>query len=93
MKYFIFTLLLGSTANAQANCAPYEIVTERLESKYKEVRQSVGISANGTLVETWANIERGNWSVIVVQASGVACLVASGSDFILVEQESQGEDL
>ena len=94
MKYFIFALLLGSAANAQSNCAPYEIVRDRLVSPpYEETLQSIGLTNSSVRIEIWANLEEGNWSALTVFPTGLACMAALGTDYLVVEQEPLGEDL
>jgi hypothetical protein len=42
------------------NCAPREIVVERLAEKYGESRQSVGLGANNSMVEVFAAGDTGS---------------------------------
>lgn len=75
-------VLAAQQASAQsANCAPRDVVVERLAEKYGETRQSIGIGANNSVVEVFASTETGTWTITVTLASGVTCLVASGQSF------------
>ncbi len=69
-----------SAQNAR-NCAPRDVVVERLASGYGETRQSIGLGARGTMVEVFASTETGTWTITVTAPSGVTCLVASGQSF------------
>jgi len=69
-----------SAQNAR-NCAPRDVVVERLASGYGETRQSIGLGAQGTMVEVFASTETGTWTITVTAPSGVTCLVASGQSF------------
>ncbi len=82
------TLAFGLSALAtlpasaqQRNCAPHDVVVERLADGYGESRQSMGIAANNTVVEVFASASTGTWTITVTQAGGPTCLVASGEGF------------
>ncbi|WP_299845699.1 hypothetical protein [uncultured Roseovarius sp.] len=76
-------VLMASPAVAQSgpNCAPREMVVDRLASKYGETRQSMGLGANNAVVEVFASDSSGSWTIIVTTANGLTCLVASGQAF------------
>jgi hypothetical protein len=89
-KYVKATLLatglfLGATtlvdAQGTQNCAPRDTVVERLADKYGETRQSMGLDANNAVMEIFASVESGSWTITVTMANGVTCLVASGQAF------------
>lgn len=64
-----------------ANCAPRDMVVERLASKYGESRQSMGLGANNAVVEVFASSETGTWTITVTSVHGMTCLVASGQAY------------
>ncbi|QUJ76883.1 hypothetical protein KDD17_02145 [Sulfitobacter albidus] len=76
-------IALGGQAAAQSarNCAPRDVVVERLATGYGETRQSVGLGANNAMVEVFASEETGSWTILITAPSGVSCLVASGQSF------------
>jgi hypothetical protein len=75
-------ILFASTASAQSrNCADHAMVVERLASGYGETRQSIGLGADNTVVEVFASLDTGTWTITVTQAGGPTCLVASGATF------------
>lgn len=76
-------LALGATqVSAQTgNCAPREMVIEQLADTYGESRQSIGLGGQGQVVETFASIETGTWTITVTLPSGMTCLVASGQAY------------
>jgi hypothetical protein len=80
--------LMASTSflQAQQNCAPRDRVIERLASAYGETRQSIGLGQNNTMVEVFASVESGSWTITVTSAGGLTCLVASGQAFELVSE-------
>ncbi|MCF2869589.1 hypothetical protein L0664_00800 [Octadecabacter sp. G9-8] len=86
-------ILLASSAHAQSgNCAPHSAVVERLAAGYGETRQSIGMGADNTVVEVFASLETGTWTITVTQAGGPTCLVASGQAFqVLAEALPNGD--
>ena len=91
MKQQLFALLLGAfvlslsatTLLAQhgRNCAPRNVVVERLADGYGESRQSIGIAGRGSVVEVFASTETGTWTITETSPNGMTCLVASGQSF------------
>jgi len=75
--------LAAAPAMAQTarNCAPRDIVVERLASKFGEARQSMGLGANNAVIEVFASHETGTWTITVTSVHGLTCLVASGQAF------------
>ena len=83
-----FLLGLVTPADAQTRaCAPRERVIERLADRYGETRHTIGLAANNAIMETFANLETGTWTIIVTLPSGITCLVASGQAFSLLDEE------
>jgi hypothetical protein len=80
LAYVIGHFAFPTLAQGQ-NCAPRSAVIERLATKYGETRQSIGLAAQGSVVEVFASIETGSWTITVTMPSGVTCLVASGQSF------------
>lgn len=63
------------------HCAPHDQVVARLADKYGESRQAVGLGSNNTVMEVFANIEGGSWTITVTMANGMTCLIASGQAY------------
>jgi hypothetical protein len=72
---------------ANRNCAAHAMVVERLASGYGESRQSIALGANNTVVEVFASLETGTWTITVTVPGGPTCLVASG---VAYEQVDEG---
>ncbi len=68
-------------AQTPANCAPRDVVTERLADRFGEARRMIGIASNNTVVETYASDETVSWSITVTLPNGLTCLVAAGEAF------------
>ncbi len=80
-------------ASAQSgNCAPRDVVVERLASRYGETRQSMGLGPNNALMEVFASPLTGSWTITVTTARGLTCLVASGQAFEPVREALSSTD-
>ena len=75
------TLSLSPAQARQNNCAPRDLVLERLADRYGETRQSMGLGANNAVIEVFASPDTGTWTITVTTPNGVTCLVASGQAF------------
>lgn len=88
--FSIVTALITGTAHAQSytqsqaqarNCADRDRIVERLATGYGETRQTVGIGSDNTLVEVFASLDTGTWTIVITRAGGPSCLVASGQAY------------
>lgn len=68
-------------AQSNRNCGQRELVIDRLETKYGESRQSIGLGTNNQVVEVYASLETGSWTITVTTPAGLMCLMASGQSF------------
>jgi hypothetical protein len=94
MKFLATALvMLATTASAQSNnCAPHAMVVERLAIGYGESRQSIGIGADNTVVEVFASLDTGTWTITVTAPGGPTCLVASGGAFQVLAEALPNTD-
>jgi hypothetical protein len=83
MKRLIPLLLLAACtpAHAQQQCAVRTDIVEGLAERYGERQMMSGLNPDGSMVQIFANVETGTWTALVVEANGMACLVAAGEDF------------
>lgn len=73
---------LPHAAEAQGRvCGPHDRIVEQLASEYGESRQSIGLGLNNAVVEVFANLETGTWTITVTAPAGPTCLVAAGEAF------------
>lgn len=89
--FLVLTAIILSTssasdAQAQRNCAPRETVLERLAQRYGETRQSVGLGRDNSMVEVFASLQSGSWTITVTTPTGLTCLIASGQSFEPLEE-------
>ena len=94
MRFLAATLVIfATTASAQSNnCAGHAMVVERLASGYGESRQSIGIGSDNTVVEVFASLETGTWTITVTAPGGPTCLVASGAAFQVLAEALPNTD-
>lgn len=80
-------ILAAGQANAQTRaCGERAHVMERLADRYGETRQSIGLGANNQVVEVFASLETGTWTITVTNPQGRMCLVASGQAYEAVSE-------
>ena len=85
-------LAFGSVSSATAqgqNCAARDSVLDRLAERYGESRQSIGMAPQGRVVEVFASLETGTWTITVTTPNGVTCLVASGQSYESLDEPLQ----
>lgn len=93
----ILLALLASSAPAAApKCGPHDDITRGLGTRYGEARQAIGVAKEATppgiaLVEIWANLDTGTWTILVVTASGKACMVADGEAYTIEIAQIPGD--
>lgn len=75
---------------AQGNCGGYADAAAALSSRWGEAPVGGGLDAQGNLVQVWANLDTGTWSVLVLTPGGPACLVASGDNWQAMEPPAAG---
>ncbi len=74
--------LAANQAAAQSdNCTAHADIVERLGERYGESRQSIGLAADNSVVEVFASMDTGSWTITVTQAGGLTCLVAAGQAY------------
>lgn len=91
----IIATLATPAAGQGRNCGPRADVLTKLAANYGETRQSIGMTSNNAVVETFASLETGTWTIAVTQANGLTCLIASGQSFERLTEKlpPKGDDL
>jgi len=79
------TAVQTAAAQAESPCAPYEIVAAALNERYHEAPVARMLSDRGFVIEILASADGSTATVLGIQASGTACVLATGSAFGLVE--------
>lgn len=70
--------LLASPALAQPACRPATDAFQELATKYKELPVFDGLSKRGHRIVALLNRETGSFTVLSVNAKGIACMIVSG---------------
>lgn len=84
---FMGMLLTAQFAPAQTrNCAPRDMVIERLAAGYSESRQILAMNAQNGVLEVFASTETGTWTITVTHAGGLTCIVAAGEHYQYVAE-------
>jgi len=75
-------MLAAQNAHAQSrNCADHAAVVERLGANYGESRQSIALASDNSVVEVFASMDTGSWTITVTRPGGPTCLVAAGQAY------------
>jgi len=72
----IALLLVPAEAAAQAACASYSEISERLAKKYEERVAGRGVDAQNRMFEIWAGGE--GWTILMTSPDMRSCVMAIG---------------
>lgn len=78
------TLIATSAMPLQAqqnNCAARNTVIERLELDFGESLAGGGLQTDTQVIEIWAADDTGTWTVLLTNADGLSCIMASGTNW------------
>ena len=78
--------LISTQSHAQMVCGERDNIIAQLAKKYGETQQSVGFQRGRGVVEVFASVDTGSWTILVTDPRGTSCLMAAGEAFELVEQ-------
>ena len=93
--FILAALLIGETAQARPACVPYVVAAEMLATKHKERLVMTGAWQGGAHIELWRTADGATWTLLQVNAQGVACVGAAGKDWRNTDTSSPvaGEDV
>ena len=69
-------------AVAQTQCAPREVLIERLADRYGETLVGGGLQNGRAVFEIWSSKSDGSWTILMTRANGTSCVMAAGTDWI-----------
>lgn len=85
MKSFIISAIIAatsvdvSTASAQdITCSERPMLVAALSERYGEELRSAGMGSSHYIIETFANLITGTFTVLVTKADGTSCVVSAG---------------
>ncbi len=81
--------ILGAPASAQAVCGTRTALLKQLQGSYKEAPVSMGLAANGSVVEVTRS-EKGSWTILLTNPRGLTCLMAAGEHWEFLKQKKAG---
>jgi hypothetical protein len=75
----VLTILLAVPAHAVPQCGPRADILKTLATTYGETTRMIGLAPDAVM-EVHAS-ETGSWTITMTMATGVTCLLASGSAY------------
>lgn len=82
IKFALILGLMATTATAQQTlCGPNATMLEYLRAEYGETVQLTTPRADGAIIEVFANLETGTWSILVTEPGGLTCMKFYGADY------------
>ncbi len=82
----VFLCLSAGPVQAQAVCGKRDALLKQLESGYQEAPASMALAANGTVVEVTRS-DKGTWTILFTNPSGITCLMAAGEFWEELERD------
>ncbi|MGR3493620.1 MAG: hypothetical protein ACU0DW_16340 [Shimia sp.] len=74
--------MLTLPAFAQGACAERDSLATALATHHGEAPVSGGLQGSSYLVEVFVSAEEGTWTIVATEASGKACIIAAGTDWV-----------
>lgn len=68
---------LASSAEAQGRCGPHGEIIKVLNGKYQENRRALGLINEKAVMEVYIS-RKGTWAMLVIDRSGMTCVIAAG---------------
>lgn len=59
-------------------CGEYDQLRSYLADEFNEQPTSSGLADDGTIMQVFASMSAGTWTMVSVQADGTACVLATG---------------
>ncbi|HET6467768.1 MAG TPA: hypothetical protein VFG43_05250 [Geminicoccaceae bacterium] len=71
----------SDTGQAMGPCSSREAIARSLAEDYREAPVSLGVMANGNLLQVFASYETGTWTIVSVAPNGISCVLAAGQSW------------
>lgn len=68
----------SASAQAQMACAPHKAVVAKLGETFKEHAASLGLAANGHMMQIYSTPSGETWTLVSTSPAGMSCILASG---------------
>lgn len=92
MKAIITAAILAATPAAAQQCGPVDVVRVGIAAGHGQTLDGIGWTAGGAAMEVWTDRARGDFTVLIVSADGVACVMARGAGWT-VDRTPPGEKM
>jgi hypothetical protein len=69
-------------------CFSYAEVARQLKGTYEEAPVSLGLQANGNLLQVFNSAKSGSWTIVSTSPDGMACILAAGRSWENLTQAS-----
>jgi hypothetical protein len=79
----------AAPSHAELRCFPRADILTFLADQHGESRQTIGMDGQGSVVEMFANVESGTWTLVVTFPDGRTCVVTSGTHFEWIDAEPE----
>ncbi len=66
-------------------CHRYDEIARQLGDRYKEAPVSIGVQANGHLLQVFASSESGTWTILSTSPTGLTCVIAAGRSWEMLK--------
>lgn len=75
-------------ATARPFCHDHAEIARQLAARYEETPISLGLQANGDLLQVFASAKSGTWTILSTSPDGRACILAAGQRWESVKPPS-----
>lgn len=89
---WLMALAADQAAAQSRNCAPRQVIIDRLGERFGETRRSIGLGTSGHVMELFASDASGSWTITVTLPNGITCLLASGQSFETLADDLPNND-
>lgn len=59
-----------------------KIISKLSEEPYKESQQEIKPIDSKTVLEIWANGQKGNWTLLITRPNGTSCVPVTGNNWV-----------
>jgi len=70
---------IAPPARAQSGCADRARIVRLLADDFRETPRGIGLKSYTEVIEVWASAKTGTWTLLLSNADGLSCVIASGT--------------
>ena len=72
---------LPAFSAGQPPCGARDAIVEKLSAGYGEAFAGGGLQNSNAIIEVWFSQEKGTWTILMTQANGMSCIMATGTNW------------